>query len=54
MKNLLCPSWQKPYQEAVLECDPHILEGKIMAAESAIFLRLQELASIDGLAPEST
>ena len=49
MKDHLYPSWQKPYQEALLEFDPHNLEEKILAAEHAIFLRFQELASVNGL-----
>jgi hypothetical protein len=48
MTNLLYPSWQKPYQEALLEFDPQKLEEKIIAAENAIFLLFQELASSNG------
>ena len=48
MTNLLRYSWQKPYQEALLEFDPHNLEEKILAAEHAIFLRFQELGSVNG------
>jgi hypothetical protein len=43
------PSWQKPLQDAIDEPDLKKLPEKLSAAESAIFLRMQELAaSSDG------
>jgi hypothetical protein len=43
------PSWQKPLQEAIDETDLQKLPEKLSAAESAIFVRMQELsASPDG------
>ena len=43
------PSWQKPLQEAIDETDLQKLPEKLSAAESAIFVRMQELAtSSDG------
>jgi len=43
------PSWQKPLQEAIEESDLQKLPEKLSAAESAIFVRMQELsASPDG------
>jgi hypothetical protein len=43
------PSWQKPLQEAIDERDLQKLPEKLSAAESAIFVRMQELAaSSDG------
>ena len=50
MENLLYPSWQIPYQEALLESDPQKLERKVIVAESEILLRLQELARVNGQA----
>jgi DNA-binding NarL/FixJ family response regulator len=37
------PTWQREYQEALLERDLQKLEEKILAAENALFLRFQEL-----------
>jgi hypothetical protein len=37
------PSWQKPLQEAIDEPDLQKLPEILSAAESAIFLRMQEL-----------
>lgn len=45
MTGLRYPHWQKPYEEALLECDLQKLREKVMEAENAIFLRLQELSS---------
>jgi len=43
------PSWQKPLQQALYEPDLQKLFEKLSAAESAIFVRMQELtASSDG------
>jgi hypothetical protein len=39
--DLLYPDWQRPLQEALLELDTAKLRGKLDAAESAIFERLQ-------------
>jgi len=49
MTDFKYPSWQKPYQEALIESDPEILQKKIEATENAIFLRFQELAGMNGL-----
>jgi hypothetical protein len=43
-------SWQKPYQEALIEFEPELLQEKIEATENAIFLRFQELAGTNGQA----
>jgi len=48
MTDFKFPSWQKPYQEALIEFDPEILRKKIEATENAIFLRFQELAGMNG------
>ena len=45
MREFLYPSWQKPLQEAIDEPDVQKLPERLSAAESAIFLRLQELSS---------
>lgn len=45
MTDLRYPQWQKPCEEALLECDPQKLQEKVMEAEHAIFLRLQELST---------
>jgi hypothetical protein len=52
MTNFLHSSWQKPYQEALLEFDPEKLKDKVIAAENAIFLRFQELAGVNGQATD--
>jgi hypothetical protein len=44
MTELRYPQWQKPYEEALLEGNPQKLREKLMEAENAIFLRLQELS----------
>jgi hypothetical protein len=44
MPNLEYPSWQQSYREALLEFDLEKLQQKVEAAESAIFLRMQEMA----------
>jgi hypothetical protein len=38
-------SWIEAYQAAVEETDPEKLHERVMAAETAIYLRWQELAS---------
>ncbi len=49
MSEFQYPSWQKPLQEAVDEPDLQKLPDKLSAAESAIFVRMQELiTSPDG------
>jgi hypothetical protein len=45
VREFLYPSWQKPLQEAIDEPDVQKLAERLSAAESAIFLRLQELSS---------
>jgi hypothetical protein len=40
------PSWQKPLQDAIDEPDLQKLPEKLSAAESAIFLRMQELNGV--------
>jgi hypothetical protein len=52
MKTLLYPSWQKPYQEALLEFDPDNLKEKVLTTETAIFLRFLELARVNGQATD--
>jgi hypothetical protein len=48
MTDFKYPSWQKPYQEALIEFDPEQLQKKIEATENAIFLRFQELSGMNG------
>ncbi len=49
MNHLKYPEWQKPYEQALLEVDREKLKQKLLKAESAIFLRLQQLVnSSDG------
>ena len=38
------PEWQGPFREALLEIDREELQTKMMKAEEAIFVRLQQLA----------
>ncbi len=45
MSEFQYPSWQKPLQEALDEPDLQKLPEKLSAAESAIFVRMQELNS---------
>ena len=45
MSELRYPLWQKPYEEALLESDLQKLRERLMEAENAIFLRLQELSA---------
>ena len=52
MTDFKYPSWQKPYQEALIEFDPELLQKKIEATENAIFLRFQELSGMNGQANE--
>ena len=44
MTDSVYPSWQVPYEQALIECNPDALQQKIEAAENAIFHRFQELA----------
>ena len=50
------PSWQEPYQQALLELDPAKLRQKMLNAEAAIFRRLEQLsdgeAHLDGTLDE--
>lgn len=39
------PSWQEAYRAVTQESDPDRLYERVMAAEAAIFRRLQELQS---------
>jgi hypothetical protein len=49
MSEFQYPLWQKPLQEAIDEPDLQELPEKLPAAESAIFVHMQELtASSDG------
>jgi hypothetical protein len=56
MPELKYPSWQEPYQQAMLELDPVKLRRKVLKAEGAILRRLQELsdgeARVDGAREE--
>jgi hypothetical protein len=45
MNHLKYPEWQKPYEDALLEVDREKLKEKLLKAEAAIFLRLQQLAN---------
>jgi hypothetical protein len=43
------PKWQKLCQEALVELDPDKLKERVLIAEAAVYVRLQELAqSPDG------
>jgi len=45
------PEWRRPYQAALLECDPKKLAMCIEEAETAVYERLQQLSeSQDGQA----
>ena len=44
MDDLRYPEWQNPFREALLEIDREKLLTKMMKAEEAIFVRLQQLA----------
>jgi hypothetical protein len=49
MSDLEYPEWQEPYRAALLELDAERLVQRVNAAETAIYLRLQELRmSSDG------
>ena len=51
VQGLKYPSWQKPYLDAMLEINPDRLKDRVASAETAIQLRLRELAdSPDSLA----
>jgi hypothetical protein len=52
MNDLKYPEWQKPYQTALLELDREKLKDKLLKAEAAIFLRLQQLANGPDSHPE--
>ena len=41
-------SWQRVFQRAQEESDLSKLHGRVMEAENAIFIRMQELSSQDG------
>lgn len=41
---ILYPEWQLPYREALLELDPKQLPERVIAAETAIFNRLQVIS----------
>jgi hypothetical protein len=41
---ILYPEWQAEYQAALLELDPKRLFGRVTAAETAIFNRLQAMS----------
>ena len=41
---ILYPEWQAEYQAALLELDPKRLFERVMAAETAIFNRLQAMS----------
>jgi hypothetical protein len=41
---LLYPEWQAEYRAAIVELDPKALFGRVMAAETAIFNRLQAMS----------
>jgi predicted DNA-binding protein (UPF0278 family) len=41
---ILYPEWQNEFQAAILELDREKLEERVMAAETAIFKRLQAIA----------
>jgi hypothetical protein len=45
MNHLKYREWQKPYEEALLEVDREKFKQKLLQAEAAIFLRLQQLAN---------
>ena len=38
------PKWQKLCQEALVELDPQKLKERVLIAEAAVYVRLQELA----------
>ncbi len=38
------PKWQKLCQEALVELDPEKLKERVLIAEAAVYVRLQELA----------
>ena len=48
MKDLKYPKWQQPYQAALVELDQEQMLARVHAAETAIFLRLQEMAANPG------
>jgi hypothetical protein len=41
---ILYPHWQNEYAAAMLETNPQDLSGRVEAAETAIYKRLQELS----------
>lgn len=44
------PHWQREFEAALVDGDPHTLRQRVDAAEAALFLRSQALA---GSAPDS-
>lgn len=44
-ENLQYPEWQKPFQDALVELDKEKLQERVVAAEAAIFNRLQTMSS---------
>jgi hypothetical protein len=43
-KMILYPEWQNEYAAALLETDPQELSGRVEAAETAIYKRLQQIS----------
>jgi hypothetical protein len=43
-KTILYPEWQNEYAAALLETNPKELAGRVEAAETAIYKRLQQLS----------
>jgi hypothetical protein len=41
---ILYPTWQHEYQAALIELDREKLKGRVAAAETAIYKRLQQLS----------
>jgi hypothetical protein len=41
---MLYPTWQHEYQAALVELDREKLKGRVAAAETAIYKRLQQLS----------
>jgi hypothetical protein len=50
--NLRYPQWEKAYRDALKESDPQKLLEKVMATETAILERLQELGDSPDAASE--
>jgi hypothetical protein len=47
-RKTLCPEWQTEYIAALVELDPKTLFERVMAAEAAIFNRLQAISHHSG------